>query len=63
MEKEKYTIETTSEDILYLGAMFILANQVCRDPNTSAKMKKLIGKMKKLIGKISAQYKEQKNGK
>ena len=56
MEKEKHTIEMTSEDILYLGAMFILANQVCRDPNTSAKMKKL-------IGEISAQCKEQKNGK
>ena len=56
MEKEKYTIQITSEDILYLGTMFVLANQVCRDPNTSAKMKKL-------IGKISAQYKEQKNGK
>jgi hypothetical protein len=56
MEKEKYTIEVTSEDILYLGTMFLLAKGVCRDPNVSAKMKKL-------IGKISAQYKEQKNGK
>jgi hypothetical protein len=56
MEKEKHTIEMTPEDILYLGDMFILANQICRDPNTSAKMKKL-------IGKVSAQYKEQKNGK
>lgn len=45
MEKEKYTIQITSEDILYLGTMFVLANQVCRDPNTSAKMKKIIGKI------------------
>lgn len=56
MEKTKYTITVTSEDMIYLGTMFLLAAQACREPNT-------LDKMNKLINKISAQYKEQKNGK